>query len=412
MSPGRDSKEQSGTAGKPVPFRQANDWLIALLREFDGDDVRALPRWTLAMTAAWFVWRSYDAVLDQLKFARHDIDLHERSQRLDEPPFLHQANRQPGSVACVFEEAGLAEGTRPVVQMQDYPPPNPSTENLYDRLKFALQGGRLRATRVYRSSTRATTINEEEIRRDDWTDFDSFADPPVERWADDSPPTTWSSYPHWSDPKTDLVVVRREDALRVDQDLCLREFQSPTWSVSQALGWLAYRNQNEFRSLQPRDVERRRFLASEYPKDWSDPDPTGALTSALLSGKLKARRERHELTELEIGAIIHGGLWSHKELWVYPEDVKKLPVKQPARDNVRSSTESKAIQLLAEHLKTKSDDTETAMFQHLVKAVAPATLSKKGFKNRILPAAREKAGVLPRGRGRPRRVKGSSKATP
>ena len=103
----------------------------------------------------------------------------------------------------------------------------------------------------------------------------------------------------------------------------------------------------------------RRFLLSEYPKDWSDPDPTSALTSALLSGKLKAHLEGHELTGLEIGAIIHGGLWSHKDLWVHPEDVKKLPVKQPVRDNVRSSTESKAIQLLAEHLKTKSDDTET-----------------------------------------------------
>jgi hypothetical protein len=76
---------------------------------------------------------------------------------------------------------------------------------------------------------------------------------------------------------------------------------------------------------------RRRFLLSEYPKDWSDPDPTSALTSALLSGKLKVHLEQHELTELEIGAIIHGGLWSHKELWVHPEDVKKLPVKRPAR---------------------------------------------------------------------------------
>jgi hypothetical protein len=364
------------------------------------------------MTAAWFVWRRDDAVLEQLKFARHDIDLHELCQRLDEPTFLRQANRQPGSVACVFDEAGLAEGTRPVLPMQDYPPPNPSTDNPYDRLKFALQDGRLRATHLYRSSTRATTINEEEIRSDDWTDFDSFADPPVERWIDDFPPRTWSSFPHWSDPKTDLVVVRREDALRVEQELCRREFQSPTWSVSQALGWLAYRNQNEFRSLEPRDLVTRRFLLSEYPEDWSDPDPTSALTSALLSGKLKAHLEGHELTGLEISAIIHEGLWSRKDLWIRPEDVKKLPVNQPVRENARSSTEAKAIKLLAEHLKTKSNDTEKAMSEYLAKAVAPATFSKKGFKNRILPAAREKAGVSPRRPGRPGAVKDSSKATP
>jgi hypothetical protein len=412
MSQGRDSREQSGTARKPAPSRQADKWLIALRREFDSDDVRALPRWTLAMTAAWFVWRSDVAVLEQLKFARHDIDLHELCQRLDEPTFLRQANRQPGSVACVFEEAGLAEGTRPVLPMQDYPPPNPSTDNPYDRLKFALQDGQLRATHVYRSSTRATTINEEEIRSSDWTDFDSFADPPIERWIDDSPPRTWTSYPHWSDPKTDLVVVRREDTLRVEQDLCLREFQRPTWSVSQALGWLAYRNQNEFRSLEPRDLERRRFLASEYPKDWSDPDPTGALTSVLLGGKLKAHLERHELTELEIGAMIHEGLWSHKELWFRPEDVKKLPINLPAGVDPDEFTKERAITLLAEHLKTKPDATLEAIFKYLADALAPASLKKKEIKYRILPEARKRAGVKARGPGRPRKAQESSKTTP
>ena len=208
MSPGRNSREHSGTRKEPAPSGPANNWLIALLREFDSDDVTALPRWTLAMTAAWFVWRNDDAVLDQLKFARHDIDLHERSQRLDTPPFLRQASRRPGSLACVFEEAGLAGGTRPVLRMQDYPPPNPSTDNPYDRLKFALQDGQLRATHLSRSSMRATAISEEEIRADDWTDFDSLADPPIDPWIDDSPPTTWTSYPHWSDPETDLASCR------------------------------------------------------------------------------------------------------------------------------------------------------------------------------------------------------------
>lgn len=119
------------------------------------------------MTAAWFVWRNYDAVLDQLKFARRNVKLDELNRRLDTPTFIRPANRRPGCVACVFEEAGLAGGTHPVLRMQEYPPPNPSTDTPYDRLKFALQDGRLRATRLYRSSTRATTISEEEIRSED-----------------------------------------------------------------------------------------------------------------------------------------------------------------------------------------------------------------------------------------------------
>jgi hypothetical protein len=395
------------------PSRQSNGSVIALLREFDGDDVRASPRWTLAMTAAWFVWRNADAVLDQLKFARRDINRYELHQQLDEPLFLRQANRQPGSVACVLEEAGLAMGTRPVLLMQDYPPPpkNPSTDNPYDRLKFALQDGRLRAMHIHRSSTRATAISEEEIRCGDWINFDALADPPIERWVGDSPPTTWNSYPHWSQPETDLVVVRREDALRVEQDLCREEFRNATWSVSQSLGWLAYRKEDEFRSLEPRDLERRRFLLSKYPKDWSDPDPTGALTSALFAGKLKAHRGQHELTDLEIGAIIHQGLWSHKDLWIRPGDVKKLPVNQPSdRKLFNTKTEGDAIKLLAHYLKTNEAATKADMLEYTKKALAPATFSDTGFRERIVPAAREKAGVARRGPG-PRKGKRSPKAT-
>jgi hypothetical protein len=364
------------------------------------------------MTAAWFVWRSYDAVRDQLKFARRDIKLDELNRRLETPTFIRQANRRPSSVACVFDEAGLAEGTRPVLRLQDYPPPNPLTDNPYDRLKFALQDGRLRATRLYRESTRARTVSAVEIRRDEWTDFDALADPPVERWIDDSPPRTWSSYPRWSDPKTDLVIVQREDALKVEQELCLREFQNPTWSGSQALGWLAYRNQDEFRSLEPRDLERRRFLLSEYPKDWSDADPIGVLTSGLLSGKLKAHLDQHELTELEIGAIIHGGLWGRKDLWFRPEDVKNLPTTQPEGVGQEQSITEKAINLLAEYLKTHSDATHEAMFNYLTHALKPATISKKAVRFRILPKAQKRAGVAPRGAGRPRSAKESSKTTP
>jgi hypothetical protein len=412
MSREQNSRGQTGTLREPAPSRQANDWLIALLREFDSDDVRTLPRWTLAMTAAWFVWRNYDAVLDQLKFARRDIKLDELNRRLERPTFIRQANRRPSSVACVFDAAGLAEGTRPVLRLQDYPPPNPLTDNPYDRLKFALRDGRLRATRLYRESTRARKVSPEEIRRDDWTDFDALADPPVERWIDDSPPPSWSSYPRWSDPKTDLVVVQREDALKVHRDLCLREYQNPTWSVSQALGWLAYRNEDEFRSLEPRDLERRRFLLSKYPKDWSDADPIGVLTSGLLSGKLKAHLDRHELTELEIGAIIHGGLWRRKDLWFRPEDVKKLPITQPEGVGPEQSITEKATSLLEEYLKTHSDATHTAMFKYLANALVPATVSKKAVKFRILPEAQKRAGVPPRGPGRPRAVREPVKTTP
>ena len=221
----------------------------------------------------------------------------------------------------------------------------------------------------------------------------------------------WSSYPHWSDPKTDLVAVQREDALRVERDLRLQEFQNPTWSISQALGWFAYRDQDEFRSLEPRDLQRRRFLASEYPKDWPDPDPIGALTSALLDGKLKVRRDRRELTELEIGEIIRGDLWTYMDLWSHPEDVKKMPANWPPRlEKVYSATEMRATKILVEYLKKNGAQTETVMFAYLTKEVA-APLSMTGFRERILPAALQGAGVASRGPGRPRTLKRSPKTT-
>jgi hypothetical protein len=122
MPRARNSEGPVGTRKGPEPSRQACDRLIALLREFDSNEVGALSRWTLAMTAAWFVWKDSDAVLDQLKFARGDIDTVELNRKLDEPIFLRQGNRQPGAVARVFAEAELATGKRSDLRMEEYPP--------------------------------------------------------------------------------------------------------------------------------------------------------------------------------------------------------------------------------------------------------------------------------------------------
>ena len=97
------------------------------------------------MAAAWFIWRSYHAVRDQWEVATRKW-----RPKSDPPVFiLETSRRHPGTVACVFNQAGfenseLSRGAREdrfAIQTE-----LGETDSPYDRLKCALQLGKLNAT--------------------------------------------------------------------------------------------------------------------------------------------------------------------------------------------------------------------------------------------------------------------------
>ena len=106
------------------------------------------------MAAAWFIWRDFAAVDDQWKIVTGAW------APLFDPPIyiLSHHRQQPGTLTSVFQQAGFACGERPYVRLQDIPDPPSSetkTTDPYERLRFALQSGRLRATVVEQSLEKA-----------------------------------------------------------------------------------------------------------------------------------------------------------------------------------------------------------------------------------------------------------------
>src|SRR5580658_3849871 len=92
-------------ATKSAPRRTARATLTRM-SEFTNFDAEKSETWTLPMAAAWFIWRSYEAVQDQWKVATG-----EWKPASDPPsPILAMTRRHPGMLACVFNQAGFDNG--------------------------------------------------------------------------------------------------------------------------------------------------------------------------------------------------------------------------------------------------------------------------------------------------------------
>lgn len=263
------------------------------------------------MAAAWFIWRDLAAVDDQWRIVTGAW-----APAFDPPIFLliHH-RRQPGTLACVFQQAGFACGERPYVRIDDIrDPPSDETKDPYDRLRYALQSGRLRATIVQESADQGG-LTEDDWFKDDWLDFDALADPSS---ANDVPD-------HFlSDPARHAVLVSREEAVEAEAKLSAAEAERPMWKVEQALGWIAYQSEDRFRSLGRIDMQSPTFFGRSYKRDFVEPSPLATLTAALLSDELHAYVRGIALTRAECISLLaeKDGLWNNEDLVFLPEEIR------------------------------------------------------------------------------------------
>jgi hypothetical protein len=115
-------------------------------------DPWGLEEWTLPMAAAWFVWRSKDAVRDQWNPGRRGwrmwVPLPRRLSAGPPRPRWQLKEFGPATLADVFEQARLpASSSQRKTATRSLSGGSPArTHNPYDRLKATLQTGRLQAT--------------------------------------------------------------------------------------------------------------------------------------------------------------------------------------------------------------------------------------------------------------------------
>lgn len=86
------------------------------------------------------------------------------------------------------------------------------------------------------------------------------------------------------------VFLRREDVILAEQKISQIEYEQPDWSLGQALGWVAYRRREAFRSLWETDLNPPpNYYGEAYSSGLVTDDPASALREALLSEKLIGR---------------------------------------------------------------------------------------------------------------------------
>jgi hypothetical protein len=272
--------------------------MIESMPEFANFDPKSAHVWTLPMAAAWFIWRSYDAVRDQWEVATGKW-----KPDTDPPVFILASHRRhPGTLACVFNQAGFDNGGRwedRWTEISGNEQAAGETDNPYGRLKYALQSGKLIGKAVF-FRAREETAREVQYK-DDWVDFDQLACPPFE-------PTSVqlsAGVRGWNDPDHELILVPREQVVAVEREISKSELTRPVWKLEQALGWIAYQ-------LGRVDLQPPKFFDHRYAADFSVRDPLTALAEALVKGDLAAYMNESLLTQAECAKVFAEGVWTHE----------------------------------------------------------------------------------------------------
>jgi len=397
-------------------------------------DPMAEAEWTLPMAAAWFIWRSPDAVRDQWNVARNGwrkwVCVPRQVRKLGGPhgPSWKLTCFGLATLQDVFREAGLTrevnEGKANIQRSTE----SNSVHTPYRRLKRALQSGDLQATWGRLASDDFEALLPEYWQRE----FEAIANPkkqplpermapahlgsmvkilisqgstpkplkPVQSHSEAKPAINLNEMEDLPDlsliaasplktgavrlgdailyAENTEIFVRREDVISAERRVSQIEYDQPDWNLGQALGWIAYRNRDSFRSLWETDLNPRpTFYGEVYSPDFVTSDPAGALKNGLLSEKLKGYQDGEPIPSTRwIGSEV----WARSHMSFMRADVikawKEIPL--AATPKIPRPSEAKLIEIYKQlHMEIGDVPTERE-FQERLK--------KLGFKATVLSA--------------------------
>jgi hypothetical protein len=140
----------------------------------------------------------------------------------------------------------------------------------YGRLKKALQSGILIAARL-------TKEQRDRVPSTYWrANFDAHANGPL-----------ITSRPAL---KTG-IVFRPSDVIRAETLVTRGEFDPPVVGLEEAIGWIAYRNAEHFRSLGKNDLRGKQYHGAIYEADYRTNRPEKELLDALVAGRIRGYRK-------------------------------------------------------------------------------------------------------------------------
>ena len=246
--------------------------------------------WTLSMAAAWFIWRSIDAVRDQwLRYRRAWLD-----------------NADPSNQVAITDVSfrnlfGWADLRR--FQIRPYraygssskeplPKSNPHCSPR-SRFQTALESEKINLTGIYFKDHLRRPIKTPHLK--DQIEY-------LMRRRKISGPRPLGPFYLVPDkpgtPEFTDLLVYRDEVLGADEVASQADFDEPHWTLEHVLGWIAHKNPRRFRPIAPFDPA----LSSEqsawrmtYTFDFVDQDPEGSLRGAILQGQLDLELDRRLL---------------------------------------------------------------------------------------------------------------------
>ena len=270
MLPGPRAIKLADVANGRITPEEAEKWArdqglepFARKPDVPADEIMALEKWTAPMAAAWFIWRSPDAVRDQWDKARQGWTIWERlpGRRMPNSRGRWRLERVgPATLADVFSQAGFAK------QIARSSPVGHSdalgANSIYGQ---SVRPHETRTgTRMAAGNPRAT--GDEARRRGGYSPghwkalFRQLTN--IQRIPASSGAAGSKAVQRRSSPEEGEILFSREQVIDAEARISREEFEWRIWTIAQSFGWLAYGTESKFRSL-----EELRTCAEEHITD-------------------------------------------------------------------------------------------------------------------------------------------------
>jgi hypothetical protein len=263
-------------------------------------------KWTLPMAAAWFIWRSTDAVRDQwIRYRRAWLDTADPS---------NQKPLTDVSLRNLFVSADLRR-----FQIRPYraygsssrdplPKSNPHCSPL-----SRLEAASINLTGISFRDRLRWPIKPPHLKdRIEYLMRRRIVSGPRPTGVPEAPGT-----PEFTD-----LLVYREDVIGADEVASQADFDEPHWTLEHVLGWIAHRNPRRFRLIAPIDAASSSETPADdwkmtYVFDFVDQDPEGSLRVAFLREQLDGELDKRSLPR-GFPNPIPRGWWSERAMTEVP----------------------------------------------------------------------------------------------
>jgi hypothetical protein len=252
------------------------------------------PQWTLPMAAAWFLWRSPDAVRDYWDDFRKSWSVWRRIRKTSgaTEDFTCELMAMPNAnLREIFASRDILRF--PHIWPWDTESPLnrlPVPERSFDssprqRFSAALASESLNATGLLTmgKEQKRTSVPAEFLRL--YFRYLSRGATLSEDYKRDLALVSRKTLPL----RYEHILVERDAVIAADEAASRQEFDAQEWLIEHALGWIAYRNPNRFRLLARGAPSRPPGARATYPLDFVNHNPTLTLETALSNGQLIAR---------------------------------------------------------------------------------------------------------------------------